>query len=992
MSQKDESPLGSTDSSEEQNEMPPSHRFGETSRRSFLASTAVVGGVAGLGGLGSTDSQQGDYQEIPKGTTVQLEKVADGLTHPLGFEIAPEDADRRFILDQTGQVYVLKGNELKDEPFLDISDKIVDLGVPQLGGYDERGLLGLEFHPNFSNNRKFYVRYSAPNREGTPDAYNHTSVLSEFRATEDLSQGDPDSERTLMEIPHPQMNHNSGQIVFGPDDGYLYVGMGDGGGSGDLAHGHVNDWYDKNEGGNGQDVKQNLLGGIYRIDVDNQEGDKAYAIPDDNPLVGQEGRDEYYAWGLRNPFRMSFNDGQLFVGDLGQDLFEEVNIVEKGGNYGWNVREGTHGFQTENMLAPPKDRPTTTPDDVRGGEPLIDPIIEFAHSGTTATIIDGNSVIGGYVYGTMSGKRIEGTDAMKPLQGKYVFGNWSRRGFTNPEGVLFAATPPEQSAETTPVGPAEYPGSEKVRETGAESADAGTDGGPQLWPLEELQIADCESGELNEYVMSLGRDQDGELYVLTAEEPEPEGDSGKVYKFAGAESGTESTDGADEYTWLDATHDAYWYSFDNLDVISVYSGNGVLASESDIVSPQRLKKRIKRMLKVADLNRPTIKNPNLNIAPFTTGSATYIQEPVWQPRPNASTLVWDESLSSGIVSPASVAWTGLKEVLWLKNLQNHLGALPKNDEIRFETMVFGTLAQLSIKWSLLEGNLLKNDCDGMQLVSKFNPETGEVVDGTPRPMQHASMLWFLSDMTSVAQTGWYGYEHPEPLISPEKIQQLTDQMAKTTMDAFSPQKIVEMGSTRDLGVMLGAVGWYGTHAGSEELRQRAIDYANALANAVSENIEENGRVKNGAENQAATQGVIGQGLLWASQIDGVSHRDMAESALEYMLELWDDEAGTFATGMGDTTYTITARDAGDVTGGVNAAEAVLGWDHVQPIFAEYFNNTFNRGRLQRAQLKTSYSHADEYLLPLPEAAGGEYGESPAYNTEVTYDTRMTSGK
>jgi glucose/arabinose dehydrogenase len=458
-------------------------------------------------------------REISEGPTIELELVAEGLTHPTGFEVAPEDRDRRFVHDQTGQIYVHEDGELAEEPFLDLADRIVELGSPQLGGYDERGLLGLAFHPDFEENRRFFVRYSAPVRSDTPEEFDHTEVLSEFRATEDLERGAPDSERVVGEIPSPQLNHNAGQIAFGPEDGYLYVTMGDGGGANDVGVGHVDDWYDENRGGNGQNTSDTFLGGIHRVDVDDEGGDDPYGVPDDNPLVDEAGHhDEYYAWGLRNPWRMSFNDGELFVGDLGQNLFEEVNIVEKGGNYGWNVREGTHGFSTQYPLKPPEERPTSTPEDVRGGEELIEPIIEYRHPESTKTVVDGNSVIGGYVYGTLPGESIEGRDEMAPLSGKYVFGNWSKQGVIEPKGGIFAATPPED--------------------------------GNGLWSLEELQIAGREEGELNEYVQSFGRDAEGDLYVLTSETHEVEGDTGKVYRVASAEANgqtdeTDSSDGGD---------------------------------------------------------------------------------------------------------------------------------------------------------------------------------------------------------------------------------------------------------------------------------------------------------------------------------------------------------------------------------------------------------------------------------------------------------------
>lgn len=534
----------------------------------------------------------------------------------------------------------------------------------------------------------------------------------------------------------------------------------------------------------------------------------------------------------------------------------------------------------------------------------------------------------------------------------------SNQGFTNPEGGLFAATPPED--------------------------------GEGLWSLEELRVSGRKDGELNEFVLSLGRDQDGELYALTTKEAAVEGGTGAVYKLVGAESVEESSSEElnrnTEYTWKDATLGAYWYSFYNLDAAVFFSANGVLATESGLVTPEQLGARVQSTLGAADLEEPSIKNPNLNIAPFTEGSARYTENPVFTPKPDASTLEWDLSESSKVVSPASLAWTQLKSVLWGKNLQNHLGAIPGTSEIKFEVMTFGTLTQLAIKYALVEGKLRKNE-DDMLLVSEYRPENDEVVDGTPRPMQHSAMLWFLSNMTSFARNGWYGYVNPEPLMSAEKIQQLTDRMAKTTMNAFNPEKIVEMGSTRDLGEMLGAIAWYGTHSGDQQLQEQAVEYVNALADAVAEHMGDDGKVENGAENQAATQGIITQGLLWASQLDGVDRRDAAKSAFAYMIdELWDEKAGTFATGGDDRTYTITAQDAGDVTAGINAAEVVLDMEDVQDIFATYFNHTFNRGRLMRAQLKPSYYPNSEYVVPLPQDAGGEYGRSPSYNTEIRYDT------
>jgi hypothetical protein len=211
-------------------------------------------------------------------------------------------------------------------------------------------------------------------------------------------------------------------------------------------------------------------------------------------------------------------------------------------------------------------------------------------------------------------------------------------------------------------------------------------------------------------------------------------------------------------------------------------------------------------------------------------------------------------------------------------------------------------------------------------------------------------------------------------------------MAETVMNAFPPADVAAR-STRDLGTMLGAVGWYGTHAGSDRLASMAADYANALANEVEANLADDGMVDGGTANQAATQGAVGQGLLWASQVDGVDHAATARDVVGYMRNsLWDDDAGTFATGDGDTTYRITARDAGDITGGLNAADAVLGMGSVREQFARFFDETFNRGRLQRAERPPSRNEAAEHTLALPPAAGGEFGQAAVYNGAVEYDT------
>jgi hypothetical protein len=446
------------------------------------------------------------------------------------------------------------------------------------------------------------------------------------------------------------------------------------------------------------------------------------------------------------------------------------------------------------------------------------------------------------------------------------------------------------------------------------------------------------------------------------------------------------------YGWTDATWDSYWYSLYNMSTNISMSGNGVLFPHNE-QQQQAFDERFPAMLEAAGEKRPPVNNPNLNMAAFTEGDPSFTEQPVLSgedARPDGSTLAWDSSKSSGVVSPSSAGWTHLKGVTWAKNFENHFDILPDSLAAEFRSEVLSTLAQIGINATLIaggpEGNGALTKGESLELVSGFRPATGEVVDDTARPTHHSAMLWFMSDMTSLAQGGWFGYENPEPLVPPQKIQQLTDGLAETTMSLFSPADVVEMGSTRDLGQMLGAIAWYGTHAGSDDMADQATSYATDLGDAVESALTGNGMVENGGANQAATQGVVGQGLVWVSELDGVDYVSTAEDVLGYMVdELWDEAAGTFASGTDDSTYAITARDAGDVTGGINAADAVLGMD-VKDIYARYFNQTFNRGRLQRAERPQSRSENAEHTLPLPADAGGEFGQAAVYNKAIEYDT------
>lgn len=281
---------------------------------------------------------------------IRLESVATGLSDPIGLFNAGDGSGRLFVIEQGGTIRVLQNGAVGETPFLDIQDRV------SAGG--ERGLLGLAFHPKFEENRRFFVNY-------TSDAGGLHTVISEFTVDPATGRADPASERILLTIPQPFSNHNGGTILFGPD-GFLYIGMGDGGAGNDP-----------------QNNAQNLgtpLGKMLRIDVDQKAGGKEYAVPADNPFVSTPGAaPEIWAYGLRNPWRFSFDRqaGLLYVGDVGQNAREEIDVIRKGGNYGWRVMEG--------MICTPGVNPDCDK------SPYLLPILDYPRS-------EGTTVVGGYVY------------------------------------------------------------------------------------------------------------------------------------------------------------------------------------------------------------------------------------------------------------------------------------------------------------------------------------------------------------------------------------------------------------------------------------------------------------------------------------------------------------------------------------------------------------------------------------------------------------------
>lgn len=340
-------------------------------------------------------------QSIPP--QIRLERVADGFTSPVALIDPGDGSGRLFVVDQTGLIWILSNGERLEPPFLDIREKIVELN----DFYEERGLLGLAFHPNFGTNGRFYLSYSGHLQNGlSPEAWDHTTYVSEFTlSAHDANQAELTSERVILSIDKPGYNYEAGHIAFGPD-GYLYIATGD----------SVRD--PATEAGKyAQDVNS-LLGKILRINVDGTaDTGQAYLIPPDNPFTTGAGRPEIFASGFRNPYRFSFHiseDGKsrLFASDVGQAMMEEVNHVEAGGNYGWPIREGTRCFNSQRWDQPLESCSTTG---------LSDPIIAYPHLG------DLSAIIGGFIYRG---------PAIPELKDGYLFGDWGRGN-----GHLFVARP-----------------------------------------------------------------------------------------------------------------------------------------------------------------------------------------------------------------------------------------------------------------------------------------------------------------------------------------------------------------------------------------------------------------------------------------------------------------------------------------------------------------------------------------------------------------------
>ncbi|MFA6046131.1 MAG: PQQ-dependent sugar dehydrogenase, partial [Phycisphaerales bacterium] len=411
------------------------------------------------------------FAQIPLGSvTFDLVPVASGLVAPVQMKPAPDGSGRLFIVEQTGVVRILNTGTLLPTPFLDVRPLMI---VPN-AGYDERGLLGLAFHPDYTTNGRFFVHYSAPRagNPGDPCVGTPRGCSSEVIAEYHVSAANPNLAdpvgTVLLSVAKPQFNHAGGGLDFGPD-GLLYVALGDGGGAND---GLADNPPSHGAGGNAQNLGVKL-GKILRYDA-NTPG--VLNIPATNPFVGMPGADPaIYAYGVRNPYAFSFDDlgpgatDQFWVGEVGQDAFEEVDIVTAGGNYGWPLKEGTHCFDPFATTTPPPTCPAA--------DGTIAPIADYAHAA------NGIAIVGGYIY----------RGSQNPsLTGLYLFGDFST-SFGAANGQVFYLNPAQPS---------------------------------QIFKA-RLGAANAPLGK---YLKGMGRDNNGEIYYLTSTVLGPTGTTGQVLR------------------------------------------------------------------------------------------------------------------------------------------------------------------------------------------------------------------------------------------------------------------------------------------------------------------------------------------------------------------------------------------------------------------------------------------------------------------------------
>lgn len=413
----------------------------------------------------------------------ELQPLADSFAAPIGLADPDDGTGRLFVQEQHGVVLILDAaGERADAPLLDIRDRI----LPLEEGFEERGLLGFALHPDWPASGRVYALYTAPLRPGAPAGWNHTKRLSEFTLPPGAESVDPATERVLIEIDWPSRKHNGGALVFDPE-GRLLVGLGDGGG----AHGVGPNvlwsafdvpaeqlYWDRLA----QDVTS-LYGSILRIDVD--RGFPGYAPAAGNPFIGREGRDEIFAWGLRNPFRISVDQGTgaILATAVAETLWEAVYLFDGPANLGWPIREGFHCVDRTRPRDPPADCPREGPE----GR-IIDPVVEYPNM----QVMHPDTVIEATGRGAaVTGALIYRGAALPDLQGRMLVSDWSA-SFERPSGQLFVATPPDRWGAA--------------------------------WEMTPLLEAETR-------IVGLAADAAGEVYVLTTDALGPYGETGAIFRL-----------------------------------------------------------------------------------------------------------------------------------------------------------------------------------------------------------------------------------------------------------------------------------------------------------------------------------------------------------------------------------------------------------------------------------------------------------------------------
>jgi glucose/arabinose dehydrogenase len=461
-----------------------------------------------------------------RGFKLRLEVAARNLTSPVKGVVAPGQPNLLYVVDQPGKLWAVDLATGDKNVLLDVGDRLVPLGVCGPGTFDERGFLGVAFHPNYMANGLLYTYTSEP-VEGPPtfpstvpdDEFpDHQNVVAEWRVPDPGNPASvPGSRRELMRVDWPQWNHDGGELAFGPDR-MLYISMGDGGGADDQDgqlfvtapphHTPCEEARQVGHQGDGNAQKLNTPHGkVLRIDVNGRNSTNGqYGIPAGNPFVGRSGVvQEIFAFGFRNPFRFSFDTetGRLFLGDVGQNDIEEVDVVVRGGNYGWNRKEGTLFFHIngndEGFASRQPDAAVTIPPN------LIDPIAQYD------THHEGHSVIGGFIY---HGSRFP------QLRDRYVFGEYSRLfGFPDgpdDHGRLLYFKPQKKTRENRQLRTIhEFRGF-------AEAIDALGLAPPPHGPEEFAQTMS---------VLGMAQDTRGEVYVTGNQTGRPSGTDGFVLRI-----------------------------------------------------------------------------------------------------------------------------------------------------------------------------------------------------------------------------------------------------------------------------------------------------------------------------------------------------------------------------------------------------------------------------------------------------------------------------